>query len=375
LYSNTKNLKFDGFARLDHENLPDHQWFNINCFANKNDLALTYNNPKNPEGEPLFTGVYISKENSAAYPRVMMPLTFRKDRQIADIRGVLKYNPRLNEIVCGDSGKVLGQSNRGNKLVYNNKNGVVTTEGKLGIGTGLQYIKIMSAGRTRTNFFPPNEEQRDSSGIRASNLTIDAMIGLDMFIPDKLLKIMAADIQAGSFDATDTDYKDEFFDKALAEFIPDTTDYLTTVVNMRDKTLAIPDKYNKYNMLFSRVNLKWNRETQSFISNNKKADINNVAGIPINKQMNTFIEFRMPSNEDDRVYIYVKTSNDFFYFFGYQRGILSITSNNTKMEEEFNKIKPKERVKKMEDNQPYEIQWVETGTAEMFLRRIQNAQK
>jgi hypothetical protein len=338
-------------------------------------LALVYNNPKNPDGEPLFTGVYISKENSAVYPRVMMPLTFRKDRQVADIRGIIKYNAKTDELVFGDSSKILGGGFKGNKMVYNNKNGIVTTEGRLGIGSGLQYIKLFSAGRTRTNFFPPNEEQKDSTGMRSSPLTVDAMVGLDMFIPDKLLKIMAADIAAGSFDANDTDYKDEFFEKALAEFIPDSADFRTTSLNMRDKTLAIPEKYNRYNMLFSRVNLKWNRETQSFISNAKKVDLNSVAGLNINKQMNAFIEFRMPSNEDDRVYIYIKTANDFFYFFGYQRGILSITSNNTKMEEEFNKIKPKERIKKMEDNQPFEIQWVETGTAEMFLRRITNAQK
>ncbi len=187
---------------------------------------------------------------------------------------------------------------------------------------------------------------------------------------------MAADIQSGSFDANDVDYiKEDFAERALAEFITDKDDYQKAVANMKSKTLELPDKYNKFNLLFSKIPMKWNGETQSFISSVKKVDLNSVTGININKQIAAYVEFRMPSNEDDRVYVYLKTSNDYFYFFGYQRGILSITSNNQRIEEEFNKIKPKERILKMSDNQPFEMQWVENGTAEMFLRRITNAQK
>ena len=83
----------------------------------------------------------------------------------------------------------------------------------------------------------------------------------------------------------------------------------------------------------------------------------------------------MPSNEDDRVYLYFKTSNDIYYFFGYQKGILSITTNNSRAEEEFNKLKPKDKIKSLGGDNTVEIQWVEGGTADLFVRRISNAQK
>ena len=376
LFSNTKNLQFDGFAKLELENLPDKQWFSLNCFADKSDLSIQYNVPKNEGGEPLFTGIYISKENSVAYPRVMMALSFRKDRPVIDIKGLFKYNAKNDELILGDSAKILHGASFGEKLVFNNKNGVVNAEGKLNLGSALKYVTCTAAGRAKTHFLKPDEPQTDSAGVRGSPLSIEAMVGLNMMIPEKLLKIMAADIQSGSFDAADVDYvKEDFAEKALTGFIADNDDYQKVVTNMKNKTLEFPDKYNKFNLLFSKIPMKWNPETQSFISNVKKIDLNSVAGININKQTVGYVEFRMPSNEDDRVYIYLKTSNDYFYFFGYQRGILSITSNNQRIEEEFNKIKPKERILKMPDNQPFEMQWVENGTADMFLRRITNAQK
>lgn len=376
LFSSSKNLQFEGYAKLDLENLPDKQWFSLNCFADKSDLAILYKTPKNEGGEPLETGVFISKENSASYPRLMMPLHFRKDRAIIDVKGLLKYNPKTDEAICGDSAKIALGAVQGNKFIFNNKTNSVYGEGKLNLGSGLKYVTSTAAGRLKTSFLKPSEEATDSSGVKGSPLSIEAMIGLNMIIPEKLLKIMAVDIQSGSFDATDVDYnKDDFAEKTLSEFITEKEDYQKVITNMKAKTLELPDKYNKNNFFFSRVPMKWNQETQSFISNAKKIDLNSVGGILINKQANAFIEYRMPSNEDDRVYVYIKTAYDYFYFFGYQRGVLSITSNNPKLEEEFNKIKPKERIIKMADNQPFEMQWAEPGTAEMFVRRVTAAQK
>ena len=374
LSSGSKNLRFEGFAHFEHDNLPNRQWFSIYSNADKSDLALSYNLPKNEEGQNLNTGIFISKENAQAYPSAMMPLSFAKDRPIIDVRGVFKYNAANDQIVFGDSLKVLGSSLQGNKMIYDNRTGVLNAEGKLTLGGGLQYINVVAAGTAKTKFQPPTDELRDSNGIKGSPLSIEAMFGVQMYIPDKLLKIMAADIQAGSFDAPDSDFKkDDFTDKALTEFISDEKDYKKILNEMKEKTLDLPDKYNNFSFLFSRAMMRWNPELQSMVSYGSKADLNSVLGIPINKKITAWVEFKMPSNNDDRVYVYIKTANDFFYFFGYQKGVLGITSTNPKMEEEFNKIKPKERIAKTKDGN-LELQWEDPGKGEMFVRRVQNAQ-
>ncbi len=374
LSSGSKNLRFEGFAHFEHGNLPNRQWFSIYSNADKADLALNYNLPKNEEGQNLNTGIFISKENAQAYPSAMMPLSFAKDRPIIDVRGVFKYNAANDQIIFGDSLKVLGNSLQGNKMIYDNRTGALNAEGKLTLGGSLQYINVQAAGTAKTKFLPPTEELRDSNGIKGSPLSIEAMFGVQMHIPEKLLKIMAADIQAGTFDAPDSDFKrDDFSDKALTEFIPDEKDYKKTVADMKERMLNMPDKYNDFSFLFSRATMRWNPELQSMVSYGSKADLNSVLGIPINKKITAWVEFKMPSNNDDRVYIYIKTANDFFYFFGYQKGVLGITSTNPRMEEEFNKIKAKDRIAKTKDGD-LELQWEDPGKGEMFIRRMQNAQ-
>ena len=128
-------------------------------------------------------------------------------------------------------------------------------------------------------------------------------------------------------------------------------------------------------IFFNALQMKWVADYQSFVTTSKKLDLASLLGIPINKQTSGFVEFKMPSNEDDRVYIYLKSSNDNFYFFGYQKGVLNITSNNARMEEEFNKLKKKEKEKKLDNGEVIEFQWVDPSTAEAFSRRVQAGQK
>ena len=40
---------------------------------------------------------------------------------------------------------------------------------------------------------------------------------------------------------------------------------------------------------------------------------------PFNKMLETTVEIIMPGNEDDRLYIYIKTPEDTYYFFGYRQ--------------------------------------------------------
>jgi hypothetical protein len=74
------------------------------------------------------------------------------------------------------------------------------------------------------------------------------------------------------------------------------------------------------------------------------------------------------------MYIYIRSGNDYFYYFGYQKGRLELSSNNQRFEEEFNKIKPKDRIKKMPDGENLEIEWAESVRGEMFVRRVQAMQ-
>ncbi len=382
LNAESKNLQFKGYARLEAENMPGREWFSVSFEGDKNDLAILYKVPKNYQGDPLRTGIYLSKTSAKMYPSVMMSLYTRKDRVIMDARGanevgIFKYDRKKEQFNFGDSLRIVDETIRGNQLTFDNKSGEITAEGKLNVGSGLDYIDITAAGRIKTRF---PESAIETDGFREpgeTTMDCNIMAGIDMIIPDKLLKIMTTDIQSSSFDAQVVDYlKDsEYYERALSEFITNEKDYKSAVNKMKSSGLDLPGKYDPYEFFFSNLEMKWNAEYQSFVSAKNKVAVASVNGEVINRMLDCYIEFKMPTNEDDRVYIYIKSPSEFYYFFGYKQGVLSCVSNNEKFNEAVLSLKKKEASIKMDDGEFYEIAPVNPGSAQMFVNRVREARK
>ena len=146
---------------------------------------------------------------------------------------------------------------------------------------------------------------------------------------------------------------------------------LTETVNiMKNRTLFFPKKYKHHTFFFSDLPMKWDPDYQSFVSRKDKVGLGAIGADPINKTLTCYVEFRMPSRGDDRVYIYVKSPSEYFYYFAYKGGILSTVSNNTRYNDAVTGLKKKETVIKMKDGENYEIQPINPGTARKFVARI-----
>ncbi|MFK7931932.1 MAG: hypothetical protein AB8G22_00390 [Saprospiraceae bacterium] len=376
LNSGSKDLTFDGFARLDAPLLPARNWFTIKSEADKKDLAIQFDVPKNYKGEPLRTGMFLSKETANVYPRVMAPLYFRKDRPILPAKGIFKYNQEKDEFIFGDSLKVIGAADVGNMIVYQNKDAKVRGEGKFDIGSGLKYIKVNAAGRAFSGF--QGEAVDTLSGyVNTDAVTAEFMAAIDLIIPEKLLNIVANDIVAAGFDATNINFlKDkEFFRKAATELFGDKKESAKAIIGLEQGTFLLPKKENPHTFLFSKLPMKWDRDYQSFVSSETKLGLTSIAGELINKMITAYVEFKMPTNDDDRLYVYLKSPSELYYYFGYKQGILSLVSNNTKFMEEVENLKKKEMVMKMKDGETYEIQPINPNTAKMFIRRVEASGK
>ena len=139
---------------------------------------------------------------------------------------------------------------------------------------------------------------------------------------------------------------------------------------MKNIGLDLPNKYDKHNILFSNLPMKWNSDYQSFVSSEDKVGLCSINGVPINRWLTCYVEFKMPSNDDDRMYIYIKSPSDYYYFFGFKQGIMNLVSNNVKFNEALAGLKSKDTVIKMPDGQTFEIQAVEPSTAQNFVARV-----
>lgn len=392
LSAESPSLDFKGYAQLNADRLVEKPWFSVSSVGDKKDLFIAYTTPKDTAGVPVFTGLYLSKENSRIYPRAMMNLYFRKDRPILPVTGYFNYLEKKDQFVFGDSTRMFTHSLAGNKFVVDNSDGSVSGEGRLQLCTALKYITLDAAGQVKTKLPPPPDTTVAAAGntmmAAEDNLEppqppapviipvkADVMAGIKLIVPDALMKEMETDFKSSTFDAEIVGYLTDldFYKMAARNLLPTAVEETQTYINEIQTTgfLTLPKKHNPYTFLFNKLPMHWDADYQSFVSTQSKIGLAAINGEPLNKMVEGYVEMKMPSNEDDRLYIYLKSPSEFFYFFGYKQGIINIVSNNTKFMDELFKLKAKDLVMKMEDGETYEIQPVEVSTAQAFLRRIQ----
>ncbi len=370
LQASNVNLQFKGYSKFDAPKMGNPEWFTIDSEGDKNDLTIAFEAPRNYAGDKLYTGFYLSKENTRIYPRVFMPLYFRKDRPVLPVTGVFKYDEEKDEFIFGDSTKVIANRPIGKKLVFSNKTGKVTGEGLLNICSELDYIKVKAAGKIETEF----PDQVDSTNMDPLVIA-DMMAAIEMIIPEQCYRMLINDIQSSSFDAKDIIYtlKEPFHTANLAEFIPDTNKLAQTIELIKTRTLAFPKGHQKSSFLFTDLPMKWDPDYQSFVSRKALAGLAGINGTMLNKEIECYVEFKMPSNGDDRVYLYFKSPSGYFYFFSYKGGVMGSVSDNTRFNDILRGLKSKEAIKKMPDGGQYEIQNLEPNTAQRFLARARAA--
>jgi hypothetical protein len=370
LRADNKNLRFEGYAQLDMPILPNRHWFLVSFDGDRTDLAIRYHTPKNYEGEPLETGIFLSKEMAVVYPRILMPLFIRKDRHIFAPKGYMKYNKATDEFVFADSTRTFTKNPKGDRMTVSAKDGAILAEGKLNFCSEAKGVAINAFGRIKTKYYQPTPDSTATQG--DANLKVDAMMGIKMPLPSKLLNVMLNDMKSATFDAKDVEFgKDDFYEKHLPQFIPNDAKVVEAVGYLKQGAFNIPDKGYDYALFFAKVPLVWNQEYQSFLSKDPKIALAHINSEFVGKMIEAHIECKMPSNGEDRMYIYLKTPTDNYYYFGFANGILSVISNNPKFNQVITGMKKKELTLKGVDGEPVEIQLAGEEVPSLFVRRAQ----
>ncbi|MAT56118.1 MAG: hypothetical protein CMN32_16735 [Saprospirales bacterium] len=379
LAADKPQLGFQGFAKFESKTLPTKHWFSVNFEGDKNDLVISYDTPLNPDGEQLHTGLFLSKETASTYPRVMSPLYFRKDRPVLPVTGVVQYDEKKDQFIFGDSLKVLGGPTvyKGNKLVYDNRTGKIDMEGRFNLGSALKNCSVAAAGVAETTFGETIVDTLMGTSAMSSETNAELMLGITLNVPDNLVKIMLQDFQSSTFDSKPIVFAKDmpFYRRTVSELFAANDEMKQVVDGISTGSLVIPKKENPFTVLFDKVPMTWDRDYQSFVSTTEKIGLMSVGGETVNSEVEAYIEVKMPTNDDDRLYFYIKSPSQLYYFFGYKQGILNIFSNNTRFMEELLGMKAKDLITKTPDGEIYEIAPVEEGTARAFLNRIKAVQK
>ena len=369
LEANKPNMRFEGFAKIDADKLPNSQWFMVNTSIDKNAPTIRIKNSKNESDDPLITGIYLSRETGECYPRVLLPAYARVDRPLIDVQDYFKYEAANDRFIFGDSAKVVGNTQRGSKMIFDNRVGSVLAEGPIALGSGLEYMKIKAAGKLRTDF-----NTSDSTGYAISG---EVMSGAEFFLPAKLTDALVSSLRAATYDAPNAIYtaQNAFYQQAVPEFVSDPKLEETISADLKNNLILLPKTDNKFAILLGKHNITWNPEYQSFLSVDDKMPLITVNGEQINKILTTYVEYKMPANEDDRFYIHISVTPELWYFFGYQSGVMNVASSDTKFNEILIAMKPKDLQVKMPDGELYEVIAANPNVAQAFVSRVKEGRK
>jgi hypothetical protein len=164
-----------------------------------------------------------------------------------------------------------------------------------------------------------------------------------------------------------------FYLAGIKTLFPEGKERSDAEASLAAAVMNVPRKINEHTFLFTQLNLQWSNDYQSFVSTDKLSGLASIKGNPISKMLEVHAEIKMPTGGDDRIYLYIKSPSELYYFFGFKDGVLNVVSNNTQFMNELEGMKPKDLVLKMDDGQTYEILPVSPGTAQTFLRRVESA--
>jgi len=305
--------------------------------------------------------LFVSKAQRNIYPSIMMAPKNKSDRSLFEVTGLFKYDLENDAFFFGDSLKITNNTNAGNLITYNNKKSEIELEGNFNLGSELSYFNIKTAGKAIASF----EKQETSE--------LEIMTGLEFFIPEKLVKMMVNDFKQNSIGARSIDYltRKDFYNQALANFIPMGKDYANTKAKMLNYGLELPNKYDPFQFLLTELTLTWNEEYGAFYSKLDQFGLASIAGEPINKMLEGYLECRM-GGSNDKFFLYIAPNKGQFYFFQYENGILMTVSSNEAYNEAVENLKKNEKLVKKKGGDTYEVELTSGGRARSFVNRVKS---
>jgi hypothetical protein len=123
--ADSKNLQFDGFAKLNTKVIPASSWFSIKSPIDRKNVEIAYAVPRNPENEKLYVGVFLNRDSLHLYPSIMGPKLRIIDRDIFRMEGFVHYNDKFDEMVFRDSTAKVSDGSKGNQMIVSDIDGKI----------------------------------------------------------------------------------------------------------------------------------------------------------------------------------------------------------------------------------------------------------
>lgn len=320
LYAPVKNLTFDGGARIvqNCEKMPK-SWLKFKSEIDPGNVMIPVDSfPKSLDSEKLMAGLVLVKDSTHVYPVFMSKKERAGDQEIFTSRGFLKFDKGTGEYRITTKEKFDNPQLADDYVAMKQANCDVNAEGKVNFGLELGQVKINAFGTA-------------SHSLVTDETRFKTTIAIDFFLAPELLKMMEETIQ-GTTGLQPADVASENYKKSMTRLIgKEASDKLFKEMGATGVIKKFPDELN-HTLVFTNLDLKWNTETRSYISEGW-LNLSNIGKTPFNKVIKGKIEL-VKKRGGDILNIYIEAESQKWFFFNYTRNIMNVIGGD----EAFNKV-------------------------------------
>jgi hypothetical protein len=351
-----KLLTFDGGALIEQncDRLPP-RWVYFRSEIDPLDIMIPIADPLiDINRDKIFNGLFVYYDSVHIYPAFLSGRKNYSDGPVVTAGGYLHYDKEKQEYVIAQKEKIADRNTPGNLVSLHRESCEVYGEGRLSFGEKLGQVRLTTAGNVIHN--------------TVTNETVmDVLMGMDFFVEDNIMAVMSTEADSMPRLAA-VDLSRASITRNMVELMGrEKYNAMKSDLSLFGSARILPPEM-KHTLVFNELKLKWNNETNSWMSEGKIgiASINNV---PVNKRVDGLIELQI-KRSGDIMDIYLQFDRRTWYYFGYTRGVMQIHSSNNTFLEKIKKLKTADRRQKVTTGESY-IYMVSTDVKKnSFLRKF-----
>jgi hypothetical protein len=348
LYAKNKLLTFDGGFKITSECVAlSKSWVKFKSEINAKEIYIPIpEEPYDINNKRILNALLIAPDTNNVYSAFLSPKLHKADSIIVSSYGFLYFDKIAKEFRISDKNKLAHvDSLPGNYLSLNTRNCVVYGEGKLNLGIKLGRVSIETFGNA-------------SHYTDVDSTILDLIMALDFYFSEDALKVMVNDFES-ALELDAVNYQRSIFNKALMEIIG-YDNALTTMNEIANYGIykKMPTEFI-HTMFLTDLKMKWNKTTNSYLSEGGRIGVGNFSKTKINKFVIGYMQLSKKKT-GDVLTIYFEPSPNTWYFYRYSNGLMEALSSNN----DFNKaiLDTKEDNRKIEADKglPYYAYYVST---------------
>lgn len=329
LFAKNPLLRFDGYTQIDHEcSAFSENWLKFETEINpKNVLIPLPEQPKDINDAFLVSGTMLATDSIHIFPTFISPRKRYSNLAVMTAGDFLTYNKETKNYIIADTVRIANPDTTGNYLSLHKNFCTLYGEGDIDLTANLGQIKLVTKG----NGLYKLEEDL---------FRLDLLMTVDFFFPEACINFIA-DTLATMTALKATNLRSRTYLQALKEILPyQDADNMIKEQSIFGNVKKLPSELLK-TFVFTDLILEWNKKLDSWQSKGELG-IASILGTQINKKINGNLLITR-KRSGDSFDLYLEISENHWYYFNYNRGLMQAYSSEAAFNEIITNIKGKDR--------------------------------